>query len=198
MKTCTKCCQQKPYSDFSKDSQKKDSFCSHCKACRTAYEHSYFLANHEKISVRNNKYSSTHKAEKQQYDKERREKQRDSINKKKREYYHSKGKEVGYIWLINNPDKKRTYAYNRYAIRKQQTAKTPISSKDLNNWLFMQPKICTYCGIECLKSYQIDHIEPLSRQGSHTLDNLTIACPSCNQSKGNKSLIHWLAFRLTN
>ena len=35
-------------------------------------------------------------------------------------------------------------------------------------------------------------IEPLSTGGEHSIDNLTIACPTCNLSKNNKSMIIWM------
>jgi len=32
----------------------------------------------------------------------------------------------------------------------------------------------------------IDHIQPLSREGSNSLDNLVLCCPLCNHKKGNR------------
>lgn len=41
---------------------------------------------------------------------------------------------------------------------------------------------CTYCGEHAAV---MDHIIPLSRGGSHSLDNITTACQSCDRKKGN-------------
>jgi 5-methylcytosine-specific restriction endonuclease McrA len=35
------------------------------------------------------------------------------------------------------------------------------------------------------KSFQLDHEEPVSRGGRHTIDNVRLACASCNSSKSN-------------
>jgi len=37
MKTCTKCKQTKPFSDYGKSRAKKDGLCSHCKDCKKEY-----------------------------------------------------------------------------------------------------------------------------------------------------------------
>ena len=44
--------------------------------------------------------------------------------------------------------------------------------------------LCSSCG--SLDDLTIDHIKPLSRGGTNTLDNLTPLCRSCNSSKGNR------------
>ena len=197
MKVCTQCNREKEYSQFSKDKQKKDGYCSHCKDCRRNYENKYYTANREKVRVRNRTYADLHKEQKQRYDKNRREQFRNTINQKKREYYYTTGKLVGYKWLINNPDKRLIYAKNRTAKRKEQLVSN-LSSKELKQWQDQQSKICSYCNTDCRNDFQIDHIEALAIGGTHTLDNLTISCPTCNQSKGKKSLILWLAFKLSN
>jgi 5-methylcytosine-specific restriction endonuclease McrA len=60
--------------------------------------------------------------------------------------------------------------------------------------LFGEARFCAYC-MEPFKSSadkQADHVEPLVLGGSHSMDNLVIACVSCNSSKGRKPLLQWL------
>jgi hypothetical protein len=45
---------------------------------------------------------------------------------------------------------------------------------------------CTYCGAEH-GPLQIEHIIPRSRGGSDRVTNLTLACPACNQKKGDQT-----------
>jgi len=52
---------------------------------------------------------------------------------------------------------------------------------------------CAYCG--STENLTIDHIVALADGGSHSLDNLTVACMSCNCSKGAKPLIEWLSWK---
>lgn len=51
---------------------------------------------------------------------------------------------------------------------------------------------CQYCG-KPTEDYQLEHIVPLSKGGANTLSNITVACPSCNQSKNNKNVLSWHA-----
>lgn len=46
---------------------------------------------------------------------------------------------------------------------------------------------CVYCNAKEVP-LQIDHIEPRSRGGSNKIDNLTLACGSCNLKKGSLPL----------
>jgi 5-methylcytosine-specific restriction endonuclease McrA len=45
---------------------------------------------------------------------------------------------------------------------------------------------CQYCG--SAKQLTIDHVIPRSKGGTHTWDNVTIACETCNHKKGDKYL----------
>lgn len=48
---------------------------------------------------------------------------------------------------------------------------------------------CVYCHLKI--KLTVDHIVPLSRGGSHSWDNLVLACKRCNSSKHNKLLAEW-------
>jgi 5-methylcytosine-specific restriction endonuclease McrA len=54
---------------------------------------------------------------------------------------------------------------------------------------------CVYCGIKVCRAVPptIDHKIPLSRGGTNVLDNLTIACRSCNARKGTKTYLEFQA-----
>ena len=45
---------------------------------------------------------------------------------------------------------------------------------------------CAYCGKKNVP-LEVEHIIPKSRRGTNRVDNLTLACRSCNQSKGSKT-----------
>ncbi len=45
---------------------------------------------------------------------------------------------------------------------------------------------CQYCGISSDR-LSIDHIQPRSRGGTHSWDNVTTACLRCNVHKGNRT-----------
>ena len=45
---------------------------------------------------------------------------------------------------------------------------------------------CHYCGKKLnVDNFHVDHMNPLSRGGTNDENNLALACPKCNESKGN-------------
>lgn len=50
---------------------------------------------------------------------------------------------------------------------------------------------CAYCG-SAEGSLQRDCVQPLSRGGRYTLDNIVPACRSCNASKSNSEVTSWM------
>ena len=50
---------------------------------------------------------------------------------------------------------------------------------------------CVYCGAED-DEFHIDHIHPVALGGDSSIQNLAVACRSCNLSKGAKPLSEWL------
>lgn len=49
---------------------------------------------------------------------------------------------------------------------------------------------CAYCGAS--GALQKDCVQPLSRGGRYTLDNVVPACRSCNASKRNDEVTGWM------
>jgi len=47
---------------------------------------------------------------------------------------------------------------------------------------------CAYCGDSATER---DHLVPLARGGTHTLDNLVPACGPCNRKKGDQLVSEW-------
>ena len=50
--------------------------------------------------------------------------------------------------------------------------------------------VCQYCGRKTERPH-CDHVVPISRGGKSTQENLATACPTCNLSKGAKTLSEW-------
>ncbi len=51
---------------------------------------------------------------------------------------------------------------------------------------------CAYCSAENVP-LEIEHIHPKSKGGSNRVSNLTLACRSCNEKKGNQEIQEFLA-----
>ena len=50
---------------------------------------------------------------------------------------------------------------------------------------------CAYCG--STENLTLDHVVPLSREGSHTIENLVAACRPCNSRKGARDELEYRA-----
>lgn len=90
-------------------------------------------------------------------------------------------------------EQKRSHERKRRALKKGVGGShTP---KDIQRQLKAQKHKCYYCFSKLGRgkgAYHIDHIVPLTRDGSSNgPHNLVIACPRCNLSKGNKLLHEW-------
>ncbi|MGI0058140.1 MAG: HNH endonuclease [Nitrosotalea sp.] len=74
--------------------------------------------------------------------------------------------------------------YQIYNNRRAARKKTAIAEKfSYQNVINKYNDKCFYCG--GLFTH-IDHCMPLSRDGSHTLDNVRPSCEHCNLTKSNK------------
>lgn len=83
-------------------------------------------------------------------------------------------------------------ANNAKSIRNRKLALADgITTEQLKEWKSLQIPICVYCG--AIYDLGIDHIVPLSKDGTHTVDNLCICCKSCNSSKYTNSILYWFA-----
>lgn len=82
-------------------------------------------------------------------------------------------------WSRNNPDK----AYAKKLRRKMRLANVE-DTLTIEQWEGIKQRYgyrCAYCGLR--KKLTRDHVIPISKGGSNTVDNIVPACISCNCSK---------------
>lgn len=90
---------------------------------------------------------------------------------------------------------RRTTKEERTAVRRELAAITRTEQfKKWTIWAFMsQKKRCFYCDnrvyLSDRKSYHIEHRIPVYWGGTNDYENLVLACPSCNLTKGTDQLI---------
>lgn len=182
MKVCSKCQSSKDEILFSKNRSKKDGLASECRVCK---------------SQQDRKYKEENKEYYINYLKEYREKNKAELDAKKKEYIaNNKSAHLKrqHSWYERNKDsvKTRTLQYKKdhpeqyqmYSNRRKALKKTSIVdvfiTQDIVN---MYGNQCVYCGDLFT---HIDHYIPLSRGGSHTLENVRPSCETCNLTKSNK------------
>lgn len=139
----------------------------------------YYEQNKTEHSVRTRAYYQNHKSE---------------IDVYKREWYDSRKEQIssrGKIYRIEHKDEIRAAKSNAKHARRArlQLGKSYLVPRKLIEDLYSQP--CAYCGVYLDGQMQIDHVVPISRGGSHKIGNLISACPTCNMSKGSKTITEW-------
>lgn len=181
---CNKCGEEKPLTDYYFRSDSK-AYRKDCKDC-------FKQAKAERESKPGVKALRALK------ERERRAKDDGTINAKIREYRKTEhAKNIVKEWAKNNPDKIRNYnrtqrARRKFAIQASESATT----QEVKAWIDAQSPVCSYCAIELSSDQiQLDHVIPLSKGGSHTMDNFAISCKSCNCSKGNKTLEEFIIYK---
>lgn len=139
----------------------------------------YYSEHKEQHSARTKAYYLKNKAE---------------IDIYKREWYDEHKQlisEKGKIYRVEHKREIRAAKSNAKHTRRARLkfAKNYFVPRELIEEMYQQP--CGYCGVYVEGQMQIDHIVPIARGGSHKIGNLLPACPTCNMSKGSKTLSEW-------
>lgn len=107
-----------------------------------------------------------------------------------KECRYEQEKETAKIYA--NSIKRKLVSANSQSKRREimyKTADNSITSKSLQELKAAQNNLCGYCGcslkFDVPKAVHLDHIIPLSKGGTHTLDNIIWACSHCNLTKSS-------------
>ena len=181
-KTCPNCGEQKDVSLFPRNKRKKDGFDLHCKACtnerfRERYAHD--------PTVRAQKIEKTRKyhADNPEWSKERLRAHHVANRAVRADRALVRGLDP--VVQKQRRDSTRRAELRRRAVKAASSVVDSISQKDLDCLLIEYGNACWIC--ESLFGENVvlhwDHIRPLAKQGTHTLDNLAPACDLCNVRK---------------
>lgn len=81
-------------------------------------------------------------------------------------------------------------AINIIQARRRAKKRSVLNTLTLEEWLQTLEVFNHACGY-CLRTdlpLTMDHVEPISHGGPHTIENIVPACKSCNCSKNNRSI----------
>jgi len=92
--------------------------------------------------------------------------------------------EINQSWRKSNPDKTKQYRQNRRAHLMGNGG--VIKAQEWKDLCLLYGNKCLCCGRDDV-SLTIDHVIPLTKGGSNTIDNAQPLCQSCNSRKGTKS-----------
>lgn len=174
---------------------------------KITYSKRYYAEHHEERRTYNTKYSEEHREELRQYAAKRFEEYHEELCEQQRQYYKDYRETImlsrarhyednyetirersrQYYQTDRGRIAHRAAGHNRRALKRK--AKGTHTVEDLHQQLLRQKSRCYYCKIKLGKgrgAWHADHIVPLSRGGSNSIDNIVITCPTCNLKKHNK------------
>jgi len=116
----------------------------------------------------------------------------DKVNEKNRVWYHTDGNGVRAQKqkIANNPELYRMIGRKRSQTRRARMRNAFVEYVDPQIVFERDEAICQLClePIEPGEKWELDHIVPLSKGGSHTEANTQIAHLECNRVKGKDTL----------
>jgi len=177
-KVCTKCGLSKASSGFHKRSLSKDGLMSQCKDCVNSRIKANYDKDPAKKIVKTREYHLANP----------------EWSKEKQAAWHKENREVRYIRvkhrLVTDPEfllYRRKVQANSERKRRAIKAYTQVEhitleqyAEKLNNFNNM----CWICEMP-IDKLEWDHVQPLSKGGAHTLENLKPACDKCNGRKND-------------
>ena len=196
--TCLLCGCTKPQTAefFYRDKQTRSGLRYDCKVCRQVHRNTKRQANIEFYRERDRGYESAahRKAKRREYVENNREIYREAC-RKWRENNPGKQVELTRAYQKANPHKKREVDKRRRA-RKLGAECVPYTASDINDMWHNQGGCCYYCDMPVFALYHVDHKTPLSRGGADKLENLCVACPTCNNRKKDKTEQEFAEYRV--
>lgn len=178
-KTCTKCGEQKPVTEFGNDSRKRDRLRSWCRLCTSIANAAQRAANPSKARECTAKWQAANPEKMRAYDAKWRaynpEKRRESISK----------------WSAAHLEERRIYEQNRRARKRESGGRL---SPGIAERLFklQRGKCACGCGQPLGDNYHLDHIMPLALGGSNTDENIQLLTASCNSQKNAKHPVDFM------
>ena len=187
-KVCSRCKQVKSFDEFHNNKSKPDGKHNYCKICLRAA----ITDSRKKDPTAKNravkKWRANNKDKVNVAKRAWREANKDRVNAQKRAWNAANKDKIHTMnqkQYEQNPEQFIRNAAKRHA-RKKQVEQRLITTKDLAR-MYQMP--CIYCGKT--EQIEIDHIQPISRNGRNSIGNLAPACMSCNRSKSDLWVMEW-------
>ena len=195
-KTCPKCSQTKPHSEWGKNRSKKDGLASECKSCHAAASASWRAANPDEQKRRSREQFAKNREESNARRKANYWANQDRERATRKSYYErtiETQRQSSREWRKDNPEKVREQGRK---IRAQRAA-VPTERYSTQDVLDKWGTNCHLCGKPIdLKAprathtagwengLQLDHVIPISSGGPDILDNVKPSHGKCNIGKG--------------
>ena len=191
-KQCAKCKQYFPatFEYFGKRHSGKSDLSSYCKSCASRAHKEWTKRNPRRNNKNKRDWEKRNPDKVKEYYKKTRlrpQKRTVEINYRKR----NKQKILDNARRYRQAHKDSIKARNRYYKARKRHAQGKHSPAEVVEQYKRQHGKCYYCNCKLGNAYHVDHVIPLSRGGSNGIDNIVIACPSCNMHKHDKLPHEW-------
>lgn len=172
IKQCSKCSETKPIEQFDKVPD-GDGYRSRCKVCRRSVSRAWKRRNGNRIKVYQKEWREAHPRYGKRWWAKMPETTREQYRKHKRRQ--------------SKTDYGRTYNVHRQHLRRTAERNGDVTPEWMQQLHKEQTK-CAYCGRSFCAELPatIDHVYPLSKGGTHTKDNIVLACQPCNSTKNDR------------
>lgn len=150
------------------------------------YKAAYKAEHHEEIAAYHAAYRTEHHEEIASYRAEHRE-EIAAYNAAYRAEHPEETAVRNTVYGVAHRDQRAANQRNREA-RKRGNGGTH-TSEDIQAQYDRQKGRCYWCSEKAGDAYHVDHVTPLAKGGSNGPENLVIACPTCNLSKGGKHVM---------
>lgn len=179
MKHCSTCKLAKTATEFYKSKKSLDGLCHTCKICSLA---------------RSKHWRENNPLRKLRVDATYRENNREELRKYFQAYYASNKEKRWHVqmqWRKNNKEHFKFIARQQSARRRSLEKVGKITKQEWQDRLAEYNYHCAYC-LKPFDNLEMEHMLPLSRGGTHTIDNIVPACRTCNGTKSSKTLLEIL------
>lgn len=160
----------------------------------------YYESNRDRMKAQAKAYYDKHRQLRSEQKKQYRKLNRDKISQQKRRYYDQNREVI--VERLNKYSKTHTEVIRgcgRRAQSKRRAVKRRVTIGDSKSiamweqqWRSKRTVVCHWCRKRVKTvDVHVDHVIPLAKGGEHTVENLCVACESCNLSKNAKSPEVW-------
>ena len=185
-KKCTKCGETKPLELFHKQPQCKDGRRPDCKAC-------FYVAGKARLKPgQHAEYTRKYRERNPNKDREYYEANKARIVEQQMQYAKrnwTKTLAKLRAWRKANPEKVQVWVRNRRAKLKGLLGSHTVD--DIRALMESQRGKCVYCRCNIRKTFQVDHIVPVSAGGANDKTNLQLLCKTCNLDKRAKDPLEY-------
>lgn len=157
-----------------------------CKACVSERQRRYYRENPEPKKANTKRWKQQNPERKKELDKNWGKRNPDKVKANAKRYIENnreKAMESRRRWRAYNPEKKMAIEHKRRA--KQISSGGTYTAAEWRSLIAHYGGKCLCCGRDDV-ALTVDHVIPISKGGSNSIDNIQPLCLSCNSRKFDK------------